>query len=55
MIRDLYQISGTLSFDMQRRLRVIALQPTSCQAKLLQAPLHRLLLLPRVAVILDQT
>ncbi len=55
MIRDLYQISGTLSFDKQGRLRVIALQPASCLAKLLQAPLHRLLTLSHIAVILDQT
>jgi hypothetical protein len=55
MIRDLYQVSGTLSFDKQGRLRVIALQPASCLAKLLQAPLHRLLVLSRVDVILDQT
>jgi hypothetical protein len=55
MIRDLYQISGTLSFDKQGRLRVIALQSASSLAKLLQGPLHRLLALSHIAVILDQT
>jgi hypothetical protein len=55
MVRDLYQISGTLSFDKQGRLHVIALQPASSLAKLLQAPLHRLLALSHVAVILGQT
>ena len=55
MVRDLYQVSGTLSFDKRGRLHVIALQPASSLAKLLQAPLHRLLTLSHVAVILDQT
>ena len=55
MLRDLYQISGTLSFDKRGRLEVIALQPASSLAKLLLVPLQKLLTLSLIAVNLAQT
>jgi DDE family transposase len=55
MVRDLYQISGTLSFDRRGRLRVIVLQPASSLAKLMLVPLQKLLALSHIAVILGQT
>jgi hypothetical protein len=55
MLRDLYHISGTLSFDRKGRLHVIALQSTSSLAKLMLVPLHKLLTLSHIAVILDKT
>jgi hypothetical protein len=55
LVRDLYHISGKLSFDRQGRLHVIALQPSSSLAKLMLVPLQKLLALSRIAVILDQT
>jgi len=53
MIRDLYQISGMLSFDRQGRLDAIALQSSSSLAKLLLVPLQKLLALSLIAVNLD--
>lgn len=55
MIRDLYHLSGILSFDRQGRLRVITLQSSSSLAKLMLVPLQKLLALSRIAVILDET
>jgi hypothetical protein len=55
MIRDLYQISGTLWFDRRGRLEVIALQPSSSLAKLLLVPLQHLLAPSLFTVILDRT
>lgn len=55
LVRDLYHISGTLSFDRKGRLYEIALQPSSSLAKLIRAPLHKLLALSRIDLILDQT
>jgi hypothetical protein len=55
MVRDLYQISGTLSFDRRGRLHVISLQPTSSLAKLMLVPLQKLLALSHIAVNLGQT
>lgn len=55
LIRDLYHMSGRLSFDRQGRLRVIALQSSSSLVKLMLVPLQKLLALSRIAVILDET
>jgi hypothetical protein len=55
MIRDLYQISGILSFDQRGRLRIIALQSVSSLAKLMLVPQHQLLAPSSIAVILDKT
>jgi hypothetical protein len=55
MLRDLYQISGTLSFDRQGRLRVIALDPAFSFTKLMLVPLHQLLAPFHIAVILGET
>jgi hypothetical protein len=55
MLRDLYHISGILSFDRLGRLRVITLQSSSSLAHLILVPLQKLLALSRIAVILDKT
>ena len=55
MVRDLYQISGMLSFDRQGRLCTIALQSSSSLAQLMHIPLHHLLATSHIAVILDKT
>lgn len=55
MLRDLYQISGIVSFDRHGRLRVITLQSCSSLAQLILVPLQKLLSLSRIAVILDKT
>ena len=55
MVRDLYSISGFLSFDRKGRLHVIALASSSSLAKLMLVPLQKLLALSHIAVILDQT
>jgi hypothetical protein len=55
MLRDLYHISGVLSFDRHGRLRVITLQSSSSLAHLILVPLQKLLALSRIAVILDKT
>jgi hypothetical protein len=55
MLRDLYQISGVLSFDQQGRLRAIALSPASSLARLMLVSLRQLLAPSYVAVILDKT
>jgi len=55
IIRDLYHISGTLSFDAQGRLCAIALNPASSLAKLMLLPLRHLLAPASIAVNLDKT
>jgi hypothetical protein len=55
MVRDLYHISGMLSFDRLGRLRAIALTSSSLLAKLIRAPLGKLLVPSHIAVILDET
>ena len=55
MVRDLYHISGMLSFDGKGRLRGITLPSSSSLAQLICMPLHKLLTLSRIAVILDKT
>lgn len=55
MLRDLYHISGMLSFDGKGRLRVITLTSSSTLAQLICLSLHKLLALSRIAVILDKT
>ena len=55
LVRDLYQVSGILSFDRNGRLRVITLQSSSSLAKLLLVPLQKLLTLSHIDVNLDQT
>lgn len=55
IIRDLYHISGTLSFDAQGRLCVIALNPASSLTKLMLLPLRHLLAPASIVVILDKT
>ncbi len=55
MVRDLYHISGILSFDRNGRLRAITLQSSSSLAKLMLVPLQKLLTLSHIAVNLDQT
>ncbi len=55
MLRDLYPISGMLSFDQQGRLCVITLQSSSALAHLMRVPLHHLLAPSPIAVILAQT
>jgi len=55
MVRDLYHISGMLSFDQRGRLHVIALQSASSLAKLMLVPLHQLLAPSLIVVILDKT
>jgi hypothetical protein len=55
MIRDLYQISGILSFDKRGRLRAIALGSASSLAKLMLVPLRQLLAPSYIVVSLDKT
>jgi len=55
MVRDLYQISGMLSFDKRERLRVIALESASSLAKLMLVPLHQLLAPSNINIIWDKT
>ncbi|HLJ35578.1 MAG TPA: transposase, partial [Ktedonobacteraceae bacterium] len=55
LIRDLYHISGKLSFERNGRLRAIALTPSSSLAKLMLVPLQKLLALAHIAVSLDET
>ncbi len=55
MLRDLYQISGILSFDKRGRLRVITLQSASSLAKLMLVPPRQLLAPSSIVVILDKT
>lgn len=55
LVRDLYAMSGKLSFDRQGRLRVIALFSCSSLAQLILVPLQTSLALSRIAVILDKT
>jgi len=55
IIRDLYHISGSLSFDAQGRLCAIALNPASSLAKLMLLPLRHLLAPASIVVILDKT
>jgi hypothetical protein len=55
IIRDLFHISGSLSFDAQGRLSVIALNPACSLAKLMLLPLRQLLAPVSIAVILDKT
>jgi len=55
MIRDLYHISGVLSFNGQGRLCTIALQSSSSLAQLMRVTLHHLLSTSHIAVILDKT
>jgi hypothetical protein len=55
MVRDLYQISGILSFDQQGRLHAIALEPASSFAKLMLVPLRQLLASSHIAVTLGET
>jgi len=55
MIRDLYHISGILSFDRKGRLCTITLQSSSSLAQLMRVPLHHLLATSHIAVILDKT
>jgi hypothetical protein len=55
MVRDLYHISGILSFDQRGRLRVIALQSASSLAKLMFVPLRQLLAPSYIVVNLDKT
>ena len=55
MLRDLYHISGMLSFDRHGRLCAIALQPSSSLAQLMHGALHKLLSTSHITVILDKT
>src|SRR5437762_2257938 len=55
MVRDLYHISGMLSFDRLGRLRAIALTSSSLLAQLIHVPLGKLLVPSHIALILDQT
>jgi hypothetical protein len=55
IIRDLFHIRGSLSFDAQGRLSVIALNPACSLAKLMLLPLRQLLAPVSIAVILDKT
>lgn len=55
MVRDLYHISGNLSFDANGRLCAIALSPSSSLVQLMLAPLHRILDAFHIALTLDQT
>jgi hypothetical protein len=55
MLRDLYHISGSLSFDRHGRLCVITLQSSSSLAKLMHGALHKLLSPSHIAVILGKT
>ena len=55
MVRDLYHISGILSFDRRGRLRAIALQSASSLAKLMLVPLRQLLAPSYIVVSLDKT
>ncbi len=55
LVRDLYTISGMLSFDRKGRLCAITLFSASSLAKLIHASLHKMLALSHIAVTLDQT
>jgi hypothetical protein len=55
MLRDLYHLSGMLTFDRHGRLRVITLQSSSSLAQLMHGALHKLLSPSHIAVILDKT
>ncbi|HEU0001325.1 MAG TPA: transposase [Ktedonobacteraceae bacterium] len=55
MIRDIYHISGSLSFDAQGRLSTITLTSANSLAKLMLLPLHQLLAPASIHVILDKT
>jgi hypothetical protein len=55
ILRDLYHISGMLSFDRHGRLACITLLSSSSLAKLICLPLHKLLTLSHLAVTLDKT
>jgi len=55
IIRDLYHLSGSLSFDAQGRLYAIRLNSTSSLAKLMLLPLRHLLAPSSIVVILDKT
>ena len=55
MVRDLFHISGILSFDRHGRLCAIALLSASSLAKLMLLPLHHLLSPFHIAVSLDKT
>ncbi len=55
MVRDLYHLSGTLSFNQRGRLCVIALQPASSLTKLMLLPLRQLLAPAFIVVTLDKT
>ena len=55
LVRDLYAISGTLSFNGQGRLSAITLSASSSLAKLMLLPLQHLLKPSHIAVILDKT
>jgi hypothetical protein len=54
MVRDLYSISGMLSFDRKGRLCAITLFSSSSLAQLIHAPLHKFLALSHIAVSLDE-
>ncbi len=55
IIRDLYHIRGTVSFDAQGRLHAIVLNSASSLAKLMLAPLRQLLAPFSIDVTLDKT
>ncbi len=55
IIRDLYHISGFLSFDAHGRLCAIALTPANSLAKLMLLPLRHLLAPSSIVVNLDKT
>ena len=55
LIRDLAHISGSLTFDEQGRLLVIALSAANSLTKLMLAPLRQLLAPFSIAVTLDKT
>lgn len=55
MLRDLYHISGRLTFDRKGRLSTIALQSSSSLAQLIHVPLQHCLSPSHIAVILDKT
>ncbi len=55
IIRDLYHMNGSVSFDVQGRLCAITLNSASSLAKLMLLPLRQLLAPSSIAVILDKT
>ena len=55
MVRDLAQISGSLTFDEHKRLLGIALSPANSLSKLMLLPLRHLLAPCSIAVNLDKT